>query len=163
MFKQGRRTLIEASSPMTRLHLLAHRTQLALPVLCAAALAPAPCSALAVEASSRMPQASALDDADVRQPPEGRRLVEQRCLSCHGERTLEDADFGRLGWHVTVLRMNWVNGAEIRAGEHGMIVDHLRAQSTPSPARIAGEWIMAALLAAGLAFVLWRAIRRWRG
>ncbi|WP_231363040.1 MULTISPECIES: hypothetical protein [Thioalkalivibrio] len=128
----------------------------ALILLLAAGSAPA-----ADGADNDTPQATTRAD-DAPQSPEGRQLVEQRCLNCHGERTLSEAGFGRLGWHATVTRMNWVNGAGVGFGERGPIVDYLSEQSEPSMARVIGEWVVAALLAAGAAFVLWRGIRRWR-
>lgn len=132
-------------------------TLLALILLLAAGSAPA-----ADRADNDTPQATARAN-DAPQSPEGRQLVEQRCLSCHGERTLSEAEFGRLGWHATVTRMNWVNGAGVGFGERGPVVDYLSEQSEPSMARVIGEWVFAALLAAGAGFVLWRGIRRWRG
>lgn len=106
--------------------------------------------------------ASSSVDTKVNEPrySEGQNLVEQRCLACHGARTFQNANYGRLGWHFTITRMNWVNGAEVRVRERGPIVDYLSTQSEASSTRVIGEWLIATLLAAGGVALLWFVIKR---
>ncbi|MCC6008916.1 MAG: hypothetical protein JJU40_14750 [Rhodobacteraceae bacterium] len=94
--------------------------------------------------------------------PLGERLVEARCLSCHDAAQIADARLGTPGWTVTVLRMEWLNGARLEPGERAVIVAHLAA---PYPERDRSEWAglvagggLIALL--GLGAWVWRR-RRW--
>lgn len=77
--------------------------------------------------------------------PLGERLLEARCLTCHDAGQIDRIAQGSLGWTATVLRMEWLNGARLDAGERGAIVAHLAARH---PGRSRAEW--AAVIAAGV-------------
>lgn len=87
--------------------------------------------------------------------PAGERLVDARCAACHSVDTYQQANLGWLGWHVTVWRMDLINGADVARGEHGVIADWLQAQHPPRGARATLEWVslMLILLALPLAFL----------
>ncbi|MDZ7709745.1 MAG: hypothetical protein U5K36_06415 [Roseovarius sp.] len=89
--------------------------------------------------------------------PLGEKLVEARCLTCHDRPQIDAAEFGPLGWNITVLRMQWLNGAELKSGDRRVIVSHLAAASQ---GRAVLEWGLAvlsglALLVAVMATWLW--------
>jgi mono/diheme cytochrome c family protein len=109
------------------------------------------------EAQARQARATALATR-----PLGERLVEARCGACHPADYFESRGRGRLGWWVTVLRMEVFNGARIEAGERRPIVAHL-AESHPALA--AGQTIeslLAALAALGAGWLFLRLFRRLR-
>lgn len=90
--------------------------------------------------------------------PLGEKLVEARCLTCHDTRQIDSADFGLIGWNITVLRMEFLNGATLQQGERGVIVAYLSARS---PGRAVLEWglvilLVMALLGAVFGFRHWK-------
>ena len=94
--------------------------------------------------------------------PLGERLVDMRCLTCHDEEQIAQATFGTPGWTLTVMRMEWLNGARLESGERSEIVAHLAARH---PERNRSEWVMvmggvAAAALAGLGAMVRRS-RRW--
>jgi mono/diheme cytochrome c family protein len=89
--------------------------------------------------------------------PEGERLIEARCQSCHDRRQIDAARFGPIGWNATILRMQVLNGAALQPGERQVIVAHLTAGS---PERAAREWSLAAVSALVLAGAL-IGLRAW--
>lgn len=100
--------------------------------------------------------------ADRAARPFGERLVEARCLICHDAGQIERTALGAPGWTVTVLRMEWLNGARLETGERVAIVAYLAARHTN---RNVGEWaavLAASVLAASLALGAWAFVRkRW--
>lgn len=74
--------------------------------------------------------------------PLGAQLLEARCLTCHDRAQIDAARFGTLGWNMTVLRMQLLNGADLRRGERGAIVGYLVARD---PGRNRLEWGLAGL------------------
>ncbi len=69
--------------------------------------------------------------------PLGERLVEIRCLTCHDARQIEGTTLGRPGWTITVVRMEWLNGARLEPGDRAAIIAHLAARH---PERNRWEW-----------------------
>ncbi|MFN3566828.1 MAG: hypothetical protein ACK4V1_12695, partial [Burkholderiaceae bacterium] len=63
---------------------------------------------------------------------------------------------------ATVLRMEVFNGARIEAGECGPIVAHLSTLHPATAARQAIEWLLAALAAAGVGWLVLRLLQRRR-
>lgn len=57
------------------------------------------------------------------------RSVAVRCKGCHGYGAYATKQHTRLAWHLIVLRMELLHGADLRAGERSSIVDHLAASS----------------------------------
>jgi len=91
--------------------------------------------------------------------------LEQRCLGCHEIELITLRPRTRLGWHWVVLRMQWLNGAALEPGEHGLIAAHL-ADRRPAPRRRAIVEIAAIAIAVAMgAWLVWRAVgaRRARG
>lgn len=74
--------------------------------------------------------------------PRGVRLLEERCTSCHGLDRIEATAYGRLGWHLTVLRMRWVNGARLDGEEARVVAEHLHDER-----RASLEWQILELVA----------------
>lgn len=93
--------------------------------------------------------------------PPGVQLVEYRCGPCHSPDFVARHAFGRVGWWVTVLRMEWFNGARLAAAERPVIVAHLVETQPAGAARAALEWSLAGL-AVSLPAVAWVALRRRR-
>ncbi len=92
--------------------------------------------------------------------PRGERLLELRCRSCHGPENFDNARFGWIGWHATILRMRFVNGAELCWGEHFLIAQHLLETRAATKLQQTIEWVMAvAFLASVVGFMTW--LRRW--
>jgi hypothetical protein len=112
---------------------------------------------LAQEAQARQAREAALAAR-----PLGVRLVEARCGVCHPADYFASRGRTTLGWWVTVLRMEALNGARIEPGERAPIVDHLARSHPATPARQAAEWLLAALVAAGFAGLVLRWSRRRR-
>jgi hypothetical protein len=94
--------------------------------------------------------------------PLGVRLVETRCGVCHPADYFVSRGRTTLGWWITVLRMEALNGARIETGEHTPIVAHLASSYPATPARQATEWLIAALFAAGFAWIVLKWVRRRR-
>lgn len=93
--------------------------------------------------------------------PLGEQLVEARCLSCHDAGQIDRTSLGAPGWTITVIRMEWLNGARLEPGERAVIVGHLSARN---PDRTVMEWafvvtVGAAVVALGLGAWVWRRMR----
>ncbi len=110
------------------------------------------------ELSAEEPDARRLAEAEAAARPVGAQLVEARCASCHSAETYRATNQGWLGWRATVWRMDLLNGAEVAAGEHGVIADWLYAQHPPAGGRAALEWlaILLVVVALPLPWALWR-------
>ncbi|MCC5983621.1 MAG: hypothetical protein JJU42_04570 [Rhodobacteraceae bacterium] len=94
--------------------------------------------------------------------PLGEQLVEARCLSCHDVEQIDSTTLGAPGWTITVIRMEWLNGARLEPGERAVIVSYLSARN---PDRTVKEWAFvvtagAAVVALGLGAWAWRR-KRW--
>lgn len=115
------------------------------------------------EAARRAAQAEAERIAVERAArPLGERLVEARCLSCHDVGQIDRTSLGTPGWTITVIRMEWLNGARLEPGERAVIVGHL---SDRHPDRTLMEWAFVVtaggvMVALGLGVWLWRR-KRW--
>lgn len=99
-------------------------------------------------------------DAERAARPLGERLVEARCLTCHDAGQIDRTALGAPGWTVTVVRMEWLNGARLEPGERAVIVAHLAARH---PDRNEVEWtlvLLAGMAALGLGAWVWRR-KRW--
>jgi hypothetical protein len=97
---------------------------------------------------------AAVAAARARLPP-GMVLAETHCGTCHAADVLAAVRHTRLGWHLTVLRMRHLNGAEIPAGDLGTIAEYL--------AQTQGASLAQALLEYGLAvagvLATWASVR----
>lgn len=90
--------------------------------------------------------------------PLGERLVEERCLTCHDAGQIDRTALGAPGWTVTVLRMEWLNGARLEPGERRVIVQYLAASH---PKRNRAEWLglmwgFFVIAALGFGALVWR-------
>ncbi|SFC51328.1 hypothetical protein SAMN05660443_2920 [Marinospirillum celere] len=77
------------------------------------------------------------------------RLTEKRCLTCHSINNLEENPQTRLGWELTVLRMDWFQGAQLERGDRKVLAQYL---ATTYPARGLRSYLEYLLL--GLALFL---------
>lgn len=59
-------------------------------------------------------------------------VVEEQCTLCHDAGNYTSAGHTLVGWLGVVLRMEWVNGAQLESGQRWMIGRHL-AESHPAP------------------------------
>lgn len=110
------------------------------------------------EDAARKAQAEAEARAAARAArPLGERLVEARCLTCHDTRQIDAAGYGTIGWTVTVMRMEFLNGVTLQSGERGVIVSHLSARSQ---GRATLEWALVIMAAAALTGAV-LGVRRW--
>jgi hypothetical protein len=89
--------------------------------------------------------------------PAAERLLEARCLHCHDSERIELAQYGRIGWYATILRMRWLNGAEFSTEEMSVIAGLLTERHPPPVWWTAIEWLL--LAAPGL--LLWSGWRWW--
>lgn len=80
------------------------------------------------------------------------KLLEARCMRCHNAERIETARYGPIGWHATILRMQWINGAFLAPGERGVLAGYLAATRSAPALRVAAEWL--ALFATTL-WLLW--------
>lgn len=64
------------------------------------------------------------------------RLLEARCTACHEPAYFEDREHSRIGWELVILRMQWLNGAELGAGERSVIATHLAEKRPASMVRV---------------------------
>jgi len=83
------------------------------------------------------------------------KLLEARCSRCHDAERIEAARYGLLGWHATILRKRWINGAAVVAGESGVIARYLAHLQPAKLPRQVAEWMLLAVSV----IVLWGAIR----
>ena len=98
--------------------------------------------------------------ARARLPP-GALLAQTHCWNCHAPDVLATARHTWLGWHLTVLRMRYLNGAQIPARDLGTIVEHLTRTQGASLPQAALEYGLAALVV----LATWALVRRglrWR-
>jgi hypothetical protein len=85
------------------------------------------------------------------------RLIEARCNGCHRGEDYGGKRYGWLGWHSVILRMQFLNGAQLGPHERGVIVRYLAAEQPAAASRLILEWAIAAatcLAVALTAFVL---------
>ncbi len=59
-------------------------------------------------------------ELDARPYPE--RLVEARCTRCYGPENYLSESHTWIGWQAVALRMQWLNDANLKAGERAAIV-----------------------------------------
>jgi hypothetical protein len=85
------------------------------------------------------------------------QLIEARCASCHEDNTIFAKGRSRLGWESVVLRMKWLNGADLKSGERSVIASWLAAEYGVSTWQKASEIL--ALLGSIVAAV-W-VVRNW--
>lgn len=78
--------------------------------------------------------------------PEGERLVEVHCLSCHAPEVIATARHTWLGWQLSVQRMRFLHGAQIASPEALRIADHLSTTQGAGPRRVAIEYGLALML-----------------
>lgn len=106
-------------------------------------------------------QAQRAREAALAARPLGVRLVEARCGVCHPADYFDSRGRTYIGWWVTVLRMEVLNGARIDTGERGPIVAHLATAHRATTARQTIEWLQAAVAAVSIGwFVRWLFRRR---
>ena len=77
------------------------------------------------ERAEQQRQARKEEDARLAARPLAVRMTESRCLSCHTLENLETNPQSRLGWEITVRRMQWFNDAVVQSGEHAIIAAYL--------------------------------------
>lgn len=92
--------------------------------------------------------------------PLGVRLLEARYAFCHGPDALRERRYGRLGWWVVLLCMEYFNGAGFEPGERRVIVAHLTDSQSAGPIRAGIEWLAAAAVVALLVAAGGRCLRR---
>lgn len=92
------------------------------------------------------------------------RLLESRCTSCHEPAYYEDREHTRVGWELVILRMQWLNGAELGAGERGIIAAHLAEKRPASMVRVLFDAavVLSPIAIAALSVLAWRGWRRRR-
>lgn len=95
--------------------------------------------------------------------PRGERLLETHCRTCHGPENFDNVRFGWIGWHVTILRMRFVNDAELGWGEHFRIAAHLLETRAATRLQQAIEWVMAIASLTSVAGLMIGLRRWWRG
>ena len=83
------------------------------------------------------------------------RLTHSRCTtSCHTEENYVGRRHNRIGWELVILRMQYLNDAELQDGERGIIAAHL-AEAYPATGRAAVIEALQQLVVALLPFWFW--------
>jgi len=59
------------------------------------------------------------------------RLTQTRCTACHVADDYMNQRHNRIGWELSILRMQYLNDAPLAAGERGVIASHL-AETYPA-------------------------------
>jgi hypothetical protein len=98
--------------------------------------------ALALERAQAAAEArrqAALAEARARLPPAA-VLAETHCTACHAPEVLAAARHTWLGWHLTALRMRYLNGARIPFRDLGAIAAHLSRTQGASTLRALVEY-----------------------
>jgi hypothetical protein len=93
------------------------------------------------------------------------RLTQTRCTSCHSEDNYLEQRHNRVGWELVILRMQYLNDAELQDGEGGVIASHLAAnypQTAVEALAEAARQLGVALLPIALCLG-WRFARSRRG
>lgn len=83
------------------------------------------------ERAEQQRQARKEEEARLAARPVAVRLTELRCLTCHTLENLETNPQSRIGWEITVRRMQWFNDAKLEEGERAVIVHYL-AETYPA-------------------------------
>lgn len=73
------------------------------------------------------------------------RLTEKRCLTCHSISNLEENPQTRLGWELTILRMDWFQGAQLERGDRKILAQHLAATYPAAGIRNYLEYLLVGL------------------
>jgi hypothetical protein len=63
--------------------------------------------------------------------PYPERLTQTRCTACHVAGDYMNQRHNRIGWELSILRMQYLNDAPLAAGERGVIASHL-AETYPA-------------------------------
>jgi len=116
------------------------------------------------QAAEEVRRQAALAEARARLPP-GAVLAETHCTVCHTPEVLAAVRHTWLGWHLTALRMRYLNGARIPFRDLGAIAAHLSRTQGASPLRTLVEYGLAVSLvllswvSAAYGLRLWRRAR----
>jgi hypothetical protein len=96
-------------------------------------------------------------EAERARRPYAERLLEARCGSCHALDALANTRHTLLGWHLTIARMRWWNGASMSQSEALTLAAHL-AERQPSRggARVVEMLVLALPLVLVGGFLWWR-------
>lgn len=88
------------------------------------------------------------------------RLTRTRCTACHVADDYMNQRHNRIGWELSVLRMQYMNNAPLAAGERGVIAAHLTETypATGNAALIEALLQLAATSPVWL-FLIWKATR----
>ncbi|MBI4968234.1 MAG: hypothetical protein HZC25_08970 [Rhodospirillales bacterium] len=84
--------------------------------------------------------------------------VYRRCTRCHIAENFHDKRYGRIGWELVLLRMQFLNGARFEQGERARIRTYLLERKRADPIWEVGEVVLLAAGASG--GVIW--LLRWR-
>lgn len=113
------------------------------------------------QAAEEVRRQAALAESRARLPM-GAVLAETHCTACHAPEVLAAARHTWLGWHLTALRMSYLNGARIPLGDLGAIAAHLSRTQGAAPMRALVEYG----LAVSLVLLSWASgsygLRLWR-
>ncbi|HSP00374.1 MAG TPA: hypothetical protein VLN90_02810 [Thioalkalivibrio sp.] len=112
-------------------------------------------------ARSRREREAATREVQVEDPrPFPERLTEQRCMGCHGRDLYVARGYTRLSAELTVLRMQWLHGAHIEAGERSLISTYLAQQHPQAAQRSQGLLLITAVLIVAMTLIVLVLIRR---
>lgn len=68
------------------------------------------------------------NEQELAERPPAVQLIEARCANCHEDDTIFAKGRSRLGWEAVVLRMKWLNGADLKSGERPVIASWLATE-----------------------------------
>ena len=90
------------------------------------------------------------------------KLLEQRCTGCHPADSFSGIRHTPLGWHLVVLRMDWLDGANLDAGDRPVLVAHLSEIQGLAGRDALFELVPISLVLLLALFASWRALGAWR-
>ncbi|MFN4263336.1 MAG: hypothetical protein ACK4IT_06970 [Thioalkalivibrionaceae bacterium] len=112
-------------------------------------------------ARSRRGLEAATREEQVEDPrPFAERLTERRCMGCHGRDLYAARGYTRLSAELTVLRMQWLHGAHIEAGEREFISTYLARQHPQAAERSQGLLLISVVLIVAMILIALVLMRR---
>lgn len=110
-------------------------------------------------AVAALAQGSAQEMGNVPPPVDAEEAyVYRRCTRCHNAENFHDKRYGRIGWELVMLRMQFLNGARFEQGERARIRTYLLERKRAEPIWEFGEVVLTGVVA-GSALI---GLARWR-
>jgi hypothetical protein len=93
---------------------------------------------------------------------ERKDLVVSRCTACHGLDVFAEKRYSHLAWHLVVLRMQVLHGADLEPGERDTLVAQLAASAPPPLWQVAFDWSLLGAAGVAIGYSGWKRVRHRR-